>query len=95
MKKVILQVGKKTILKQKTDNLGSLFSDNKDPVSAIRENFSRETLVLMEMPPSTKLLKKEQANNKIYEFNVYMREYFAKEGSDTIKKLPLSQNTSF
>ena len=68
MKTVILQDGTNAILKQKSDHLETLFSDYKDLVSAIKEKFSPETLVLMEVPPLKKLPKNEQTNNKIYEF---------------------------
>ena len=47
MKAVILQDGTNAILKRKSDHLETLFSDYKDLVSAIKEKFSPETLVLM------------------------------------------------
>ena len=54
MKTVILQDGTNAILKQKSDHLETLFSDYKDLVSAIKEKFSPETLVLMDVPPLKK-----------------------------------------
>ena len=69
MKTVILKDGTNAILKQKSDHLETLFSDYKDLVSTIKEKFSPETLVSMEVPPLKKLPKNEQTNNRIYEFN--------------------------
>ena len=42
MKTVILQDGTNAILKQKSDHLGTLFSDYKDLFSAIKENSAQK-----------------------------------------------------
>ena len=76
------------ILKQKSDHLETLFSDNKDLVSAIKEKFSPVTLLLMEVPPLKKLPKNGQTSNKFYEFNEKLLEYITQEN---IEK---NQNTS-
>ena len=78
MKTVILQDGTNAILKQKSDHLENIFSDYKNLVSVIKEKFSPETLVLMEVPPLKKLPKNEQNNNKIYE---KLREYITQENT--------------
>ena len=88
-KTVILQDGTIAILKQKSDHLETIFSDYKNLVSAIKEKFSPETLVLMEVPPLKKLPKNEQTNNKIYEFNEQLREYITKENTEKTKILPV------
>ena len=82
MKTVILQDGTNAILKQKSDHLETLFSDYKDLVSSIKDKFSPETLVLMEVPPFKKLPKNEQTNNKIYEFNEKLRECITQENTE-------------
>ena len=51
MKTVILHNATNAILIQKSDHLETIFSDYKDIVSAIKEKFSPETMVLMEVPP--------------------------------------------
>ena len=89
MKTVSLQDGANAILKQKSDHLETLFSDYKDLVSAIKEMFSPETLVLMEVPPLKKLPKNEQTNNKIYEFNEKLREYITQENTEKIEKIKI------
>ena len=89
MKTVILQDRTNAILKQKSDHLENIFSDYKDLVSAIKEKFSPETLVLMEVPPLQKMPKNEQTNNKIYEFNEKLREYITQENTENIKILPV------
>ena len=89
MKTVILQDGTNAILKQKSDHLETLISDYKDLVSALKEKFSPETLVLMEVPPLKKLPKNEQTNNKIYEFNEKLREYITQENTEKIEILPV------
>ena len=89
MKTVILQDGTNAILKQKSDHLENIFSDYKDLVSAIKEKFSTETLVLMEAPPLKNLPKNEQTNNKTYEFNEKLREYITQENTDHITIIPV------
>ena len=79
MKTVILQDRTSAILKHKSDQLENNFSDYKRFVSATKENFSPETLVLMEVPPLKKLPKNEQADNKIYKINEKLREYITQE----------------
>ena len=64
MKTVILQDGTNAILKQKSDHLETLFSDYKDLVSAIKEKFSPETLVLMEVPSLIKCRKTNRQTTK-------------------------------
>ena len=55
----------KCYLKQKSDQLENIFSDYKDLVSAIKEKFSPETLVLMEVPPLKKLPKNEDKQQNL------------------------------
>ena len=81
------QDGTNAILKQKIDQLEAIFSDYNDLLSAIKEKFSPETLLLMEVPPLKKLPKSEQTNNKIYELNEKLREYITQENTEKIKIL--------
>ena len=46
-------MGPKLFKNKKSDDLENLYSDYKDPVSAIKEHFSPQTLVLMEVAPLT------------------------------------------
>ena len=89
MKTVISQDATNAILKQKSDLLDTIFSDYKDIVSAIKEKFSPETMVLMEVPPLKKLPKNEHTNTKFYEFNEKLREYITQEFTEKIKILPV------
>ena len=73
MKTLILQDATNTILKQKSDHLETMFSDYKDIVSAIKEKFSPETMVLVDVPPLEKLSKNEHSYNKFYELNGKLR----------------------
>ena len=90
MKTVILQDGTNDILKQKSNHLETKFSDYEDLVSAMKEKFSPETLVLMKAPPLRKLPKNEHTNNKIYAFNEKVREHITQENTEKIKILPFS-----
>ena len=94
LKTVNLQDGKNAILKQKSDHLENIFSDNKDLVSAIKEKFSPETLVLTEVPPLKHLPKNEQTNNKIYDLNEKLRKYIRQEYTENIKILPVCNTLS-
>ena len=73
MKTVILQDRANAILTNKSDLLENNFSDYKIFVSATKQKFSPETLVLMEVSPLKNCPKNEQTNNIIYEINEKLR----------------------
>ena len=74
MKTVLLQDGTNSILRNKNKDISELADDTCVLIQAIKEKFSPDVLVFMEVPPIKKSTNNDSTNEKIKLFNRKMRE---------------------
>ena len=65
MKTVLLQDGTNSILRNKNKDISELADDTCVLIQAIKENFSPDVLVFMEVPPIKKSTNNDSTNEKI------------------------------
>ena len=74
MKTVLLQDGTNSILRNKNKDISELADDTCVLIQAIKEKFSPDVLVFMEVPPIKKSTNNDSTNEKTKLFNRKMRE---------------------
>ena len=74
MKTVLLQDGTNSILRNKNKDISELADDTCVLIQAIKEKFSPDVLVFMEVPPIKMSTNNDSTNEKIKLFNRKMRE---------------------
>ena len=74
MKTVLLQDGTNSILRNKNKDISELADETCMLIQAIKENFSPDVFVFMEVPPIKKSTNNDSTNEKMKLFNRKMRE---------------------
>ena len=93
MKTVVLQDGTNTIVKNKDKPIDEIFDEYQVLLDKVREKFSPDILVALEVPPMKNDPRNTSKNTKIQEFNNILREKACSMG---IKVAPIHQTiTSF